>query len=587
MATAHVDRRLVAILAADMVGYSRLMEADETGTIARQKAHRLELVDPEIGAHGGRIVKTTGDGILIEFPSVVAATECAVAIQRAMAEREARVSDERRIQYRVGINLGDIVIDGDDILGDGVNVAARLEGLAEPGGVCISDVVHQSVAGKLDLTFEDMGEQQVKNISRPVRVYQWSVGKSTARGGTQPNQKNPLPEKPSIAVLPFNNMSGDPEQEYFSDGMAEDLITDISNISGLLVIARNSSFAFKGQAIDVKEVAAKLGVKHILEGSVRKMGSKLRVNAQLIDAASGGHIWAQRYDGDMEDIFEFQDNIREQIVAALRVSLTPTDKARTENKPTDNVEAYDLFLKGRASYHRYTSENLLEARKCFEEAIEIDPNFADAYAYLSYCHFQAWFQLGPEFDDNFERANELAERGVALDSTSAVALTRLGWIQTFMRRHDQAIANMEKAFALAPNNADVNATFGQILNYWGDPKRGLKMMEKAFSLEMFVPPNWEFQVGCSRLLLRQYDQAASRFLKTIERAPKWVPGYLYLASAYAGLDRLEDARDATKQVLEIDPQYTVNEAARQYPFRLDEVRNHIFDSFRKAGLPEG
>ena len=588
MAEERVQRRLAAILAADMVGYSRLMEADETGTITRQKAHRAELIDPEIATHGGRIVKTTGDGMLVEFPSVVDATECAVAIQRAIAEREAEIGAERRIQYRIGINLGDIVIDGDDILGDGVNIAARLEGLAEPGGVCLSDMVHQSVVGKLDVAFEDLGEQQVKNIAKPVRVYSVLLGPG-ADAMPQSRTADALParDKPSIAVLPFDNMSGDPEQEYFSDGMSEDLITDISNISGLFVIARNSSFAFKGQAIDVKEVAAKLGVKHILEGSVRKMGTKLRINAQLIDAATGGHIWAQRFDGDMEDIFEFQDAIREQIVSALQVSLTPTDKKLTERKPTDSAAAYDLFLKGRASYHRYTPEDLNEAINCLEEAIEIDPNFADAYGYLSYCHIWGWAVMLPGFDDPLERANELAEKGVALDGASAIALSRLSWIQIFLRRHDQAIANLEKAIALAPNNADVNATFGQVLNYCGNPERALKMMEKAFSIEMFVPPNWEYQVGCSHLLLRRYDEALVRFNRAIERAPKFAPAYLHLAWACVELDRLDDANDAIKAVLEIVPQYTLIEVARIFPYRIDEDRNRYLDNLRKAGLPEG
>ncbi len=332
-------------------------------------------------------------------------------------------------------------------------------------------------------------------------------------------EPRPLPDKPSIAVLPFENMSGDPEQEYFSDGLAEDLITDLSKISGLFVIARNSAFAFKGQSIDVRRVAEELGVRHVLEGSVRKAGGKVRINAQLIDAESGGHVWAERYDGDLEDIFSLQDNITAQIVSALQVSLTPTDKALAERKPTDSVEAYDLFLKGRANVHRYTREHHLEAIKCLEEAIEIDPNYADAYGYLSFCHFRGWVQMWPGFDDTLDRAQELAEKGVALDSTSAIALTRLGWIQTYLRRYDDAIANLDKAIALAPNNAEVYSTFGQVLNYWGNPERGLEMLEKAFSIDTIAPPNWELQMGLSHLLLRQYDEALARFKRSVERIP--------------------------------------------------------------------
>ncbi len=289
----------------------------------------------------------------------------------------------------------------------------------------------------------------------------------------------------------------------------------------------------------------------------------------------------------MADIFEFQDNIREQIVSALQVSLTPTDKALAERKPTDNVEAYDLFLKGRASFYLYTPDHLLEAKKYLEEAIEIDPNFADAYGYLSYCHFAGWIYMWPGFDYNLDRANELAEKGVALDGASAVALTRLGWIQAFMRRYDQAIANLENAVALAPNNADTIATLGQVLNYWGDPERGLRLMEKSFSLETFVPPNREYQLGLSHLMLRHYDEAVSRFLNTIERAPHYTPAYLLLACTYVELDRLDDARDAIKTALDITPQYTVKEVAKMYPYRVDEVRNRILDGMRKAGLPEG
>jgi adenylate cyclase len=580
MAEERVQRRLVAIMAADVVGYSRLMGEDETGTLTALKQHRASLIDPTISEHQGRIVKLMGDGMLIEFGSVVDAVECAVSIQRGMVERNTDTPDSRQITFRIGVNLGDIIIDGDDIYGDGVNVAARLEGLAEPGGICVSEKVFAEVRNKLETGFEDLGPQQVKNIAEPVRAYRVTLDQAPAAPSTAPL---PVSDKPSIAVLPFDNMSGDPEQEYFADGMSEDLITDISNISGVFVTARNSSFAFKGQTIDVKEVAAKLGVKHILEGSVRKMGAKLRVNAQLIDAATGGHLWAKRYDGDMEDIFEFQDNIREQIVLALQVSLTPADKALTERKPTDSVEAYDLFLRGRANYYRYTPEDLLEAKKCFEQAIEIDPSFADAYAYLSYCHFQGWAQIWPGFDDNLDRANELAEKGVALDSTSAISLARLGWIQTFLRHYDRAVENLEKAFALAPNNTDVLATFAQVLNYSGNPEKGLPLQEKASSIDTVVPPNWEWQMGLSHFLLGQNDQAIASLNRAL---PKFTYAYTLLACIYVELDRLDDARGEIKKLLEISPQFSVKFLNNILPFRVDEVRDRIFDSLRKAGLPE-
>jgi adenylate cyclase len=374
MAEGRVQRRLAAILAADVVGYSRLMGEDEIGTLTALKQHRAALIDPTIAEHQGRIVKLMGDGVLVEFGSVVDAVECAVSIQRGMIERNVDTPDNKRITFRIGVNLGDIIIDDDDIYGDGVNVAARLEGLSQPGGICVSEKVFAEVRTKLETSFEDLGPQQVKNIAEPVRAYRVMPD----RVPTVPSTATlPLPDKPSIAVLPFDNMSNDPEQEYFSDGLVEDLITDISKISGLHVVSRNSSFAFKGQAINVKDIAGRLGVRNILEGSVRKMGSKLRINAQLIDAAIDGHIWAERYDGDMENIFEFQDDIREQIVSALQVSLTPTDHTHTERKLTESVEAYDLFLKGRANLYLFTPDHLPEAIKCLNEAIAIDPKCAE------------------------------------------------------------------------------------------------------------------------------------------------------------------------------------------------------------------
>lgn len=590
MAEGRDQRRLAAILAADVVGYSRLIEADEAGTRARLRALHIELIDPRIAADGGRIVKTMGDGILVEFPSAVDAVHNALYFQEAMRRRNADVADDNRLDFRVGINVGDVIIEGDDIHGDGVNIAARLEGVCEPGKVYVSGTVYDQAAGKLEASFEDLGEQTVKNITKPIRVYRAS---DQPKIDVKPEPKKtdtsaPVHDKPSIAVLPFDNMSGDPEQEYFSDGMAEDLITDISKISGVSVTARNSSFAFKGQTIDVMEIAKKLRVKHIVEGSVRKMGDRLRINAQLIDGADGRHIWAERYDGNMAEIFDFQDAIREQIVSALQVSLTPADRALTERKPTESVEAYDLLLKGRANFHRYTLEHTLEAIKCLETAIEIDPNFADAYGYLSYCHFRGWVQMLPGFDNNLDRANELAERAVALDGTSAFALARLGFIQAWLHRYDIAIENLEKALDLAPNDAEVYATFGQVLNFWGDPERALEMLKKAFRLDTLAPPVWEHQVGHSHLLLRQYDEALASLHRAVERAPTFPPTYVHLACAYVELDRLNDARETIKAVLEIIPKFSLKNVARIFSaYRIDEDRDRLLDAFRKAGPLDG
>lgn len=589
MAEERVQRRLVAILAADVVGYSRLTETDEEGTRARLRVLHLEMINPRIAADGGRIVKTMGDGILVEFPSAVDAVRNALAIQNAMRRRNVDIPEEIRIEFRVGVNVGDVIIEGDDIHGDGVNIAARLEGLCEPGEVYVSGTVYDQTVGKLEASFEDLGEQTVKNISKPVRVYRANdeIKTDTIPEPQTSDTATPIPDKPSIAVLPFDNMSDDPQQEYFSDGMAEDLITDISQIFGLSVTARNSSFAFKGQTIDVMEIANKLRVKHIVEGSVRKMGDRLRVNAQLIDGSDGRHIWAARYDGNMAEIFDFQDDIREQIVSALQVSLTPTDKTLTGRKQTDSVEAYDLFLKGRAIFYNYIPEQFPEGIKFLEQAIEIDPNFAEAYSYLSYLHYSVHAQISPDSEERLLLANELAEKAVSLDDTSAQARVRLGFIQLWLRRYDDAIANAEKAIALGPNNAEVHASFGQVLNYWGDPERGLEMFEKAFNIETFVSPVWEMQSGLSYFLLGQNDRAVGRFLTAIARSPKILHAYTYLACTYVEMGQLDDAREIIKKALEIAPAYTLKMADKLFPYRLDDDRDRILDALRKAGLPEG
>jgi adenylate cyclase len=587
MAEERVQRRLAAIMAADVVGYSRLMGEDETGTLNALKELRAGLIDPAIREHRGRMVKLMGDGALVEFASVVDAVECAFAIQQSMADKNAGASDNKQIVFRIGINLGDIIIEGRDIYGDGVNVAARLEGIAEPGGICISGTAFDQVKGKLDLPFDDLGLQQVKNIAEPVRVYRIPV-EPNADTELEPRTTDTPPtqsDKPSIAVLPFNNLSDDPQQEYFSDGLAEDLITDLSKISRLSVTARNSSFSFKGQMLDIKDVAKKLGVTFVLEGSVRKMGDRLRINAQLIDGADGRHIWAERYDGNMAEIFDFQDAIREQIVSALQVSLTPTDEVLAERKPTNSVEAYDLFLKGRANYFRYTPENLIEAKQCLEEAIELDPEYAEAYGYLSYCHILGWTLKLPAFDDALDYANELAEKGVALDGTSAIALTRLGWVQTFLRQYELAVANYERAIALAPNNAEVLASYAEVSNWLGKPEQALQLMDKVFEIDTIVPPSWDLHVGHAHLLLRNFDRALSSIIAALDRAPKFTPALELLACTYVELGRIDDAREVVSRILNISTEYYLSHAPSVQNHRNDEDRKRFVDDLRKAGLP--
>jgi adenylate cyclase len=370
-----MTRKLAAIISADVVGYSRLMGADEAGTLAALKKHRRELIDPKIAEHEGRIVKTTGDGLLIEFPSVVEAVQCAVEMQRAICDRNADVPAVHRIEFRVGINLGDIIIDGDDIHGDGVNVAARLEGLAEPNGICVSRVVRDQVRDKLDVAFEDLGEQQVKNIARPLRVFrvaQPAIVRSTASA----KPALALPDKPSIAVLPFENLSGDPEQQYFSDGITDDIITEVSRFRQLFVIARNSSFVFRGKQVDVAEIGRRLGVHYLVEGSVRRVDDRIRINVQLVDTVSGAHVWADRYDRDMKDLYAVQDELAHTIAATLTGCVESAETRQARRKPTNNLTAYDCYLRGVEHHRRLTVEDMARSREMFERAIELDPEFA-------------------------------------------------------------------------------------------------------------------------------------------------------------------------------------------------------------------
>jgi len=583
MAEERVQRRLAAIMAADVVGYSRLMGEDEAGTLSALKELRAALIDPSIAEHRGRIVKLMGDGALVEFASVVDAVECAVAVQRSVMDRNADIPESKRITFRIGVNLGDVIIDGDDIYGDGVNVAARLEGLAEPGGVCISDVVHQSVAGKLELAFKDLGEQQVKNIAEPVRVYQWQFGTSAA-AETASNKSSRLPDKPSIAVLPFNNMSNDPEQEYFADGMTEDLITDLSQISGLFVIARNSSFAFKGQSVDIKDVGEKLGVRFVLEGSVRKAGDKIRINAQLIDAGTGGHIWAQRYDGNYEDIFALQDEITAKIVSALEVNLTQQDSDRARHRPTFNIDAYDLFLRGRTKFYEMNPEAFREAGDLFRQAVELDPEFADPYLYLGFLQLVGYLYIIPGFEDGLNTGQTLVEKAVALDDRSGMARTLLGWLQIWQGEHDLALTNLERGVELDPTNAEGYAYLAEGLNYAGNPERAVEMTRKAQEYDPVLPPNCLFHLGHSYYLLGKFDEAAEVISGALKMAPEFLPGHIILASVYYELGQIDLAEREIEIVADLAPNFTVAEVDRIYVHRPAAVKERLLEALGKAGL---
>ena len=578
------QRKLAAIVSADVVGYSRLMGVDETGTLAALRGHREELIDPLIAKHGGRIVKTMGDGLLLEFPSVVDATQCVIEVQQGMAERNQDIETDQRIIFRIGINLGDIIIEGEDILGDGVNIAARLQEIAEPGGVAISGRVHDDVRDRLDAGFADIGEQSLKNIARPIRVWHWSPTASVATGPATSEAPLALPDKPSIAVLPFENMSHDPEQEYFADGMTEDLITDLSKLAGLSVIARNSSFAFKGRRVDVKDAARRLGVRNILEGSVRKMGARVRINAQLIDGASGSHVWADRYDGDLEDIFDLQDEILAKIVAALEVILTQQDSHRPKHRATANIDAYDLFLRGRTRFYALTPSALSEARDLFRQAIEIDEKFAEPYIFISFIHFSGWIFLWPDFSGDLADALSYAEKAVEIDGMSGRARANLGWMQLWTGQHDEAIANLERGVDLDPGNAESYAYFAETLNYAGEPERAVEMTRKALENDPMLPPNCQFHLGHSYYLLGKFDEAAEIISGALKIAPEFPPGHLVLAAVYAEMGRMDAAASEVGILSELAPAYSLEEVARLYPHRPPAVKERFLAALGKAGM---
>jgi adenylate cyclase len=580
-----VERRLAAILVADVVGYSRLMGEDETGTLERLKSLRKELVQPRITERKGRIVKLTGDGLLAEFPSVVEAVQCAVDIQQSMAAHEADLPDERRIWLRIGVNLGDIIVDGSDIYGDGVNIAARLEGLAEPGGICISGPAFDTVDGKLDLAFEDVGEQQVKNIAKPVRVYRLASGSPLEGPPLHPAEPLPLPDKPSIAVLPFDNMSGDPEQEYFSDGVTEDIISELSRFRELFVIARNSSFSYKGKAAKVQDIATDLGVQYVLEGSVRAAGDQIRVTAQLIDAETGHHIWSERYNREITDLFDLQDEIAQTVAGTVAGRLKLTAEDRAERKPIESLEAYDYALRGQ-SIIANTKENNLHARQAYEKAIGLDPNFARAYVGLALSYvienFNQWWDPS---DPPLEHALEYAAKAVSLDNMDSKAQLMLGLVYNDRGKYEEAKVHLERALELNPNDADGFAFMGVYLDEIGKPGEAIECYLKAMRLNPYYPAWYLWKLGCAYFNSRQYETALVPLREALDRNPKMKRARLNLAASYAQLDRIEEAGRQVEELLADHPDASIKQEL-QWEFVSDEERENWLEALRKAGLPE-
>jgi adenylate cyclase len=575
-----MERRLAAILAADVVGYARLIRADEESTLVALKALRAAELDPVIAAHHGRIVKLMGDGVLVEFASVVDAVRAAVQIQRAVAGRNASLDEDRQIVFRVGINLGDVVIDGEDIQGDGVNVAARLEGLAEPGGICISGGVHDQIRDRLDLAFEDLGEQSVKNIDRPVRVWRW-VADGPASASTASQSASAA--RPSIAVLPFDNMSGDPEQEYFSDGITEDIITALSRFHWFFVIARNSSFTFKGAAVDVKQVARELGVRYVLEGSVRKAANRVRVTGQLIDGATGNHIWAERYDRQLEDIFALQDEISQRIAATLVPELGRAELKRVVDKRPGDLDAWDCCLRGMAHLNEFSAEGNVHARAQFEHAIALDPGYCDAYVGItdSYTrdinlHFAADRQAA------VEKALAAGRHAVALDGASSAAHHALSTAYLLNDEPDMALAEARLAVELNPNDASALQALGNKSDLMGDPE-GIARMVRAQQLDPQAPNRHALQTFLARAYVNagDYESAVAIAQSAIRLRPEFANPHFILAIALAQLGRIDEARAALARCEALRPGF-VEARADWAPYADAESNRHLQEGLRKA-----
>ncbi len=575
----RAERRLAAILAADVVGYSRLMGLDEEGTLNQLKAHRRDVVDLKIKDHRGRIVKTTGDGLLVEFASIVDAVRCAAEIQAGMAERNVDVVADRRIQFRIGINIGDIIIDGDDIFGDGVNIAARLEGLAEPGEIWVSRMVREQVRDKLSVTFEDMGEREVKNIARPVKAFRVMTKGTTAAA----SHKAAPEEGPSIVVLPFTNMSGDPEQEYFSDGISEDIITDLSKIPGLLVIARNSSFTFKGKSVNITDICKQFRVKCALEGSVRKAGQRVRITAQLIDGTNGGHLWAERYDRQLTDIFEVQDEVTRQIVAALKIKLSKADQAKLPTSGTKSVEAHDCFLRARAT--KMDKEGTRAAATWFRRATEIDPSYAAGYGGLAITsiieHQNPW---GTDPKEAMKDARRFIDRALTLDQNDPYLHFGAALTAMFEKDFDRWRKEIDAALALNPNYAEALNARGTVHFADGEPQKAVPYIEQAIRADPANRQQYLHFLGGTYLLDRQYDKAVALFQERIALNPATDLSRGYLASALGHLGEREQAGEIWRQLKEINPRYRATEHLSRMPLRPEDVER-VLDGLRKAGLP--
>jgi len=559
--------------------------------LARLRALRSDLIDPTIAVHNGRVVKRTGDGALVEFRSVVDAVRCAIEVQNGMVERNAGVPQDRRIEFRIGIHLGDVVEESDgDLMGDGVNIASRLEGVAEPGAICLSEDAYRQVKARLDLSVSDLGSKQLKNIADPIRVYALQVGAGAAKPAmvSQSATSQPAtaaPPKLSIAVLPFANMSGDPEQDYFADGISEDIITGLSKLPQLFVIARNSSFTFKGQNVHVQDVGTKLGVRHVLEGSVRKSGNRVRITAQLIDAASGGHLWAERFDRDLTDIFAVQDDVTQHIVGALAVNLTVDEQQRLSSEHTRNPEAYDCFLRGRELWHGLTEATNIAARDLLLRAIELDPKFAAAHAFLALTYGLDYLnRWGASPSTAMEHAEQAAGRAVALDDADPWAHWALSMIYLYTRRHDAALSECERVVALNPNFAEGYVSFGEVLHYSGSNEEALRCFDRGMALNPYFPDVLLHFRALACFQLGRYGEAVSLLEQRVARNAITDVSRALLAASLGHLGRVDEARAAWQETLRVNPGYSLDYRRKVLPYKNPANFELVVEGLRKAGV---
>jgi adenylate cyclase len=629
MAEEKFRRKLTAILSADVAGYSRLMAENETATVKTLETYR-EVMSTLIMQHRGRVIDSPGDNLLAEFTSVVDAVQCAVAVQKEFQARNAQLPENRRMEFRIGINLGDVIEEEDRIYGDGVNIAARLEALADPGGICVSKTAFDQIETKLPLGYEYLGEQPIKNIPKPVGAYRVlmdprvTVAEEIERKKPLPSGRRkailaggvallvvviaaliwnfyfrppplevasvermsfPLPDKPSIAVLPFVNMSGDPKQEYLADGITENIISALSQVPKLFVIARQSTFSYKNKPVKIQRVAEELGVRYVLEGSVQRSGDSLRITAQLINALGGHHLWSERYDRELKDIFSLQDEITTKVITELRVKLTTGEQARLHSKGTENLQAYLEYLQAREIFLRFSPDDNTRAQKMLKEVIAMDSEYPMPIVLLAYSHvMDVFYRTSKSPKQSFMRAMKLAQKAIAIDQNRSSAHNVLGFIYMFMRRHDEAIAEGEIAIKLDPNGAQNHVRFGQFLYTAGKPEKAILSIERGIRLNPF-PPSWYFHsLSAAYRIAGRYEEAIKAGKKAIEIKPKDQVAWLSIAASYSVLGRLEEANVAAKEILQINPKYCIKAGKGLYKNQADTERYN--DALRKAGLPD-